>query len=269
MTFDIQRWAVKIEYDGTGLVGWQRQDNGLSVQQILEEAACKLCNSHFTINSITAGRTDAGVHALGQVAHLDFPAYFPSTANKIRDGLNYYMKPHAVTILQASKVNLEWNARFSATKRKYLYIILNRPSRPTLNTNHVWHVRKKLNVESMHKAAQTLLGNHDFTSFRATACQAKSPIRILDRFEVYQIEDKIFFEAEARSFLHHQVRNMVGTLKMIGDGYWPVNQAYKILEGKNRRLAGIKAPATGLFLKEIIYPNNPFTEQLPNPEIIL
>lgn len=258
MTTEIQRWAVKIEYDGTGLVGWQRQDNGLSVQQILEEAACKLCNNKFKVTSITAGRTDAGVHAMGQVAHLDFPIHLPLTAKKIRDGLNYYMKPHTVAILQAGRVNLEWNARFSATKREYLYIILNRPSRPALAVNHVWHVQKKLNVMHMYQAAQSLLGHHDFTSFRATACQAKSPIRILDRFDVYQIDDKIYFETEARSFLHHQVRNMVGTLKMIGDGYWPVEQAYKILQGKDRRLAGIKAPATGLFLKKITYPHQPF-----------
>lgn len=259
MTTDIQRWAVKIEYDGTGLVGWQKQDDGLSVQQILEEAAEKICNNHYKIPSITAGRTDAGVHALGQVAHLDFPAHVPLTAKKIRDGLNYYMKPHAVTILQAGQVNLEWNARFSATQRKYVYIILNRPSRPALDTNHVWHVRKPLDVEKMYQAAQTLLGHHDFTSFRATACQAKSPIRILDKFNIYREGEKIFFEPEARSFLHHQVRNMVGTLKMIGDGYWPIEQAFKILQGKDRRLAGIKAPATGLFLKEIIYPDNPFS----------
>ncbi|AYN86983.1 MULTISPECIES: tRNA pseudouridine(38-40) synthase TruA [Commensalibacter] len=258
MNFTIQRWAVKIEYDGTGLVGWQRQDNGLSVQQILEEAACKLCNGQFKIASITAGRTDAGVHALGQVAHLDFPAHIPLTAKKIRDGLNYYMKPHAVTILQSGLVDAEWNARFSAIKRKYIYVILNRQSRPALDINHVWHVRKKLNVDAMNEAAQTLLGSHDFTSFRATACQAKSPIRILDKFNVYQIDDKIYFETQARSFLHHQVRNMVGTLKMIGDGYWPIKQAYAILQGRDRKLAGIKAPATGLFLKEITYPDDPF-----------
>lgn len=259
MTKTIQRWAVKIEYDGTGLVGWQRQDNGLSVQQILEEAACQLCNRQFNVTSITAGRTDAGVHALGQVAHLDFPAQFPLTNKKVRDGLNYYMKPHAISILAAGPVDLNWNARFSATKREYRYVILNRPSRPALAANYVWHVRQKLNVDHMHQAAQTLLGHHDFTSFRATACQAKSPIRILDRFDVYQLDEKIYFEIEARSFLHHQVRNMVGTLKMIGDGYWPVEQAFKILQGKDRRLAGIKAPATGLFLKKITYPYNPFS----------
>ncbi|MDI2090090.1 tRNA pseudouridine(38-40) synthase TruA [Commensalibacter oyaizuii] len=256
---DIQRWAVKIEYDGTGLVGWQRQTSGLSVQQILEEAAYGLCNQKHHVPSITAGRTDSGVHALGQVAHLDFPAHLPLTAKKICDGLNYYMKPHAVSILQAGQVNLEWSARFTAIQRKYLYVILNRHSRPALNTNYVWHVRKPLDVQKMHNAAQRLLGLHDFTSYRATACQANSPIRMLDKFDIYQIEDRIHFECEARSFLHHQVRNMVGTLKMIGDGYWPEKQAYTILQGKDRKLAGITAPATGLFLKEIVYPKDPFT----------
>lgn len=259
MTSDIQRWAIKIEYDGQGLVGWQRQKSGFSVQQILEEAASKLCQN-IPIHSITAGRTDSGVHALGQVAHLDFPAHLILTTKKLCDGLNYYMQPHKISILQAGQVDLEWSARFSATKRKYIYIILNRSSRPALNAGYVWHVRKLLDVEKMHEAAQTLLGYHDFTSYRATACQAKSPVRALDRLDVYQLEDKIYFETEARSFLHHQVRNMVGTLKMIGDGYWPIEQAYTILQGKDRKLAGITAPAIGLFLKEIVYPDDPFID---------
>ncbi|EHD13681.1 tRNA pseudouridine synthase A [Commensalibacter intestini A911] len=258
MTIDIQRWAVKIEYDGTGLVGWQRQKEGLSVQQILEEAAEKLCNNNFKVSSITAGRTDSGVHAIGQVAHLDFPAHMSLTAKKICDGLNHYMKPHAIAILQAAPVDLEWSARFTATQRKYKYVILNRSSRPALNENYVWHVRKPLDIDKMYRAAQRLLGLHDFTSYRATACQAHSPIRELDRFDIYKEGDLIYFIPEARSFLHHQVRNMVGTLKMIGDGYWPEEQAYTILQAKDRKAAGIKAPATGLFLTEVIYPIDPF-----------
>ncbi|CAI3936662.1 U39 [Commensalibacter communis] len=260
MTVDIQRWAVKVEYDGTELVGWQRQKSGLSVQQVLEEAAEKLCNNQYKVSSITAGRTDSGVHALGQVAHLDFPAHLPFNAKKICDGLNHYMKPHAIAILQAAQVDLEWNARFTAIQRKYRYIILNRHSRPALNTNYVWHVRKALDVGKMYRAAQQLLGLHDFTSYRATACQANSPIRKLDRFEIYQKDDLIYFEPEARSFLHHQVRNMVGTLKMIGEGYWPEEQAYTILQAKDRRAAGITAPPTGLFLTEVVYPTDPFIE---------
>lgn len=257
---DIQRWAVKIEYDGTGLVGWQRQKSGLSVQQIMEEAAEKLCNNQYKVSSITAGRTDSGVHAMGQVAHLDFPAHLSFNAKQICDGLNHYMKPHAIAILKAAQVDLGWNARFTATQRKYRYVILNRHSRPALNTNYVWHVRKPLDIEKMQNAAHSLLGQHDFTSFRATACQANSPIRKLDRFEIYKKDDYIYFEPEARSFLHHQVRNMVGTLKMIGDGHWQEDQAYLILQAKNRCAAGITAPATGLFLTEVIYPTNPFIE---------
>ncbi|CAK7192960.1 tRNA pseudouridine synthase A [Commensalibacter sp. Nvir] len=257
---NIQRWALKIEYDGTGFVGWQIQKSGLSVQQVLEEAAQKICNNRYTINSITAGRTDSGVHALGQVAHLDFPACVKLTSKKLCEGLNYYMKPHAVSILNASLVDLEWNARFSALKRKYVYIILNRNSRPALEKNYVWHVRKPLDVNKMNAAAQHLLGRHDFTSYRATACQAKSPIKILDRFDVTKKNDRIFFHVEARSFLHHQVRNMVGTLKMIGDGHWPEEQALLILKKRDRKAAGITAPSTGLFLKEIIYPQNLFID---------
>ncbi|MGL4685698.1 MAG: tRNA pseudouridine(38-40) synthase TruA [Commensalibacter sp.] len=258
----IQRWAVKIEYDGKDYNGWQKQNNGISIQQRLEEAA-SLLSGGFQIPSITAGRTDTGVHALGQVAHLDFPAELSLSAKKIRDGINYYLQPDAISILEAVQVDLSWNARFSAIRRRYLYKILNRPSPPAIEAGRVWHVKKILDVDKMHAAAQTLLGKHDFTSYRATTCQASSPLRTLDRLDVIKQHDHILFEVEARSFLHHQVRNMVGTLKMIGEDHWPVEKASLILKGKDRRLAGPTAPAAGLYLKAVDYKLDIF-----DPEIL-
>jgi tRNA pseudouridine38-40 synthase len=250
------RWALLLEYDGTPFVGWQRQANGPSVQDVLEQAAAHLNHGH-PVPSIVAGRTDAGVHAEGQVAHIDLPD--THSAKAIRDALNYHMKPHPVVVLTAIAVAPDWNARFSANRRAYRFRILNRRSRPGLMANRVWHVPNPLDSAAMHAAAQRLLGRHDFTSFRAASCQAKSPIRTLDRLDVTRTDDVIEIVTEARSFLHHQVRNFVGTLKLVGEGRWPIERITEALNARNRAAAGPTAPPEGLTLIGVGYDDNPFT----------
>ncbi|MDR3531380.1 MAG: tRNA pseudouridine(38-40) synthase TruA [Rhodopila sp.] len=252
------RWALLLEYDGTPFVGWQRQVNGLSVQEVLEQAASHL-NAGQPVASIVAGRTDAGVHAEGQVAHIDLPDGHGARA--IRDALNFHMKPHPVVVLTAVAVPTDWNARFSANRRAYRYRILNRRSRPALLADRVWHVPGPLDASLMHAAAQCLLGRHDFTSFRAASCQAKSPVRTLDRLDVTRFGDIIEVVTEARSFLHHQVRNFVGTLKLVGEGRLPIERVTAALEARNRAAAGPTAPADGLTLIAVGYADNPFSDQ--------
>ena len=249
------RWALRLDYDGTGFVGWQRQVNGVSIQAVLETAAARL-NRDEPVLSIVAGRTDAGVHAEGQVVHIDLPdGYRPE---KVRDALNFHMKPHAVVVLNAVAVANDFSARFDARRRTYRYCILNRRSRPALLLHRVWHVAAPLDDAIMDAAAQTLLGRHDFTSFRAASCQAKSPLRTLDRLGVTRDGDVVTIVAEARSFLHHQVRNMVGTLRMVGDRTWPVARVREALEAHDRAAAGPTAPAAGLTLTGVFYPTDPF-----------
>jgi tRNA pseudouridine38-40 synthase len=252
------RWALLIEYDGTPFVGWQRQTNGFSVQEVLEQAASHL-NKGQPVASIVAGRTDAGVHAEGQVAHIDLPDGYQAKA--VRDALNYHMKPHPAVVLNAAAVPPGWNARFSASHRAYRFRILNRRSRPALLVGRVWHVTAPLDAVRMHAAAQLLLGRHDFTSFRAASCQAKSPIRTLDRLDVTRSGEIIDIVAEARSFLHHQVRNFVGTLKLAGEGRWSVDQVSAALRARDRAAAGPTAPPEGLALIRVGYPDNPFHDQ--------
>ncbi|HVZ09064.1 tRNA pseudouridine(38-40) synthase TruA [Rhodopila sp.] len=249
------RWALKLEYDGTGFVGWQRQATGVSIQEILEQAAAKL-NRGEPVASIVAGRTDAGVHAEGQVAHLDLPEGY--RADKVRDALNFHMKPHAVVVVRAAAVADGFSARFDAIRRAYRYHILNRRSRPALLLHRAWHVAAPLDADAMHRAARSLLGRHDFTSFRAASCQAKSPLRTLDRLDVARDGDVVTVIAEARSFLHHQVRNMVGTLRMVGDGTWPEERIAAALASRSRAAAGPTAPAEGLALTAVSYPVDPF-----------
>jgi tRNA pseudouridine38-40 synthase len=249
------RWALLLEYKGTPFVGWQRQANGLSIQDVLEQAASHL-NHGRPVASIVAGRTDAGVHAEGQVAHIDLPD--THSAKAIRDALNYHMKPHPVVVLQAAPVAEDWSARFSANCRAYRFRILNRRSRPALLAGQVWHVAHPLDASAMHAAAQNLLGRHDFTSFRAASCQAKSPIRTLDRLDVTRNHDIIEVTAEARSFLHHQVRNFVGTLKLVGEGRWPIERVTAALQARNRAAAGPTAPPDGLTLRTVGYADDPF-----------
>jgi tRNA pseudouridine38-40 synthase len=249
------RWALRLEYDGTPFVGWQRQVNGPSIQEVLEQAAAHL-NAGQPVASIVAGRTDAGVHAEGQVAHIDLPD--GRSAKAIRDALNFHMKPHPVVVLDAVAVPQDWNARFSANRRAYRFRILNRRSRPALMADRVWHVPVPLDAAAMHKAAQRLLGRHDFTSFRAASCQAKSPIRTLDRLDVTRHGEIIEIVTQARSFLHHQVRNFAGTLKLVGEGNWPVERVTAALEARNRAAAGPTAPPEGLTLVSVGYPDDPF-----------
>jgi tRNA pseudouridine38-40 synthase len=252
------RWALLLEYDGTPFVGWQRQINGLSIQAVFEQAAAHL-NAGQPVASIVAGRTDSGVHAEGQVVHINLPDGHGAKA--VRDALNYHMKPYPVVVLQAATVPEDWNARFSANRRAYRFRILNRRSRPALMADRVWHVPAPLDAAAMQEAAKRLLGRHDFTSFRAASCQAKSPIRTLDRLDVTRYDDVIEVVTEARSFLHHQVRNFVGTLKLVGEGRWPIQRITAALEAKNRAAAGPTAPPEGLALISVGYDHNPFTGQ--------
>jgi tRNA pseudouridine38-40 synthase len=248
------RWALLIEYDGTGFVGWQIQNNGLSVQQLFEEAAARIAGA--PVSSICAGRTDAGVHAEGQVAHIDLNR--DMTATSLAAALNYHLKPHPVVVRQAAIVPPDFSARFSATGRAYRYTILNRRARPALALHRVWHVPAPLDAGAMAQGAALLLGRHDFSSFRAASCQANSPLRTLDRLDVERSGEIITIIAEARSFLHHQVRNMVGTLRMVGDGRWPPERMAQTLAACDRRQAGPTAPPEGLTLTGVRYLPDPF-----------
>ncbi len=244
------RWALKLEYDGTHFVGWQRQITGASVQSVLEEAIARLEGKPVT--TVAAGRTDAGVHATGQVAHADLERDMPP--EKLREALNYHLTPHPVCVLAAAQVPADWSARFAAVGRVYRYQILNRPARAALLAHRVWHVARTLDVDAMQEAANMLLGRHDFTSFRASACQANSPLRTLDVLRITRDSEIVTIAAEARSFLHHQVRNMVGTLKLVGDGVWAPAEVRRVLEARDRTVAGPTAPAHGLFLVRVTYP---------------
>lgn len=249
-------WALKLEYDGAPFVGWQRQPNGLSVQEVLEGAAARLARG-APVSTIVAGRTDAGVHAEAQMVLLVLPTALSPV--RLREALNYHLKPHPVAVLQAACAPEGWNARFSAVGRAYRYRILNRRARPALDAGRVWHVPGPLDAAAMHEAAQSLLGRHDFTSFRAAACQANSPLRTLDRLDVSRHGDAIDVVAEARSFLHHQVRNMVGTLRLVGDGHWRPADVAAALAARDRSAAGPTAPPDGLFLTGVTYPVDPFS----------
>ena len=253
------RYALLLEYDGTGFVGWQVQGAGLSLQGVLEAAAARLAGG-ATVASVAAGRTDAGVHAEGQVAQIDLAAVF--APDRLRDALNFHMKPHRLVVLRAAVAPEGWNARFSATSRRYRYRILNRRSRPAVLEGRVWHVEHPLDATAMAAAAADLLGRHDFSSFRASACQANSPLRTLDRLDVTRHGDMVEIVAEARSFLHHQVRNMVGTLKLVGEGRWPVERVAAALAAHDRAAAGPTAPAEGLSLMAVRYPEDPFSPPL-------
>ncbi len=246
----LQRMLITIEYDGTGLIGWQRQNNGPSVQAYLEAAAKKLTNQATPIQG--SGRTDAGVHACAQAAHLDVPPSFSSSA--VVNGLNAWLETSQISVLSAQPVMSEFHARFDAVEREYLYRILDRRIPTSLRRQHVWHHRRKLDVEAMNKAAEQLIGQHDFTSFRATGCQANSPMRTLDSLSVCRAGDEVHIRARARSFLYHQVRNFTGTLALVGAGKWTPEDVKTALEAKDRSKAGPAAPPHGLYLTNIVYP---------------
>lgn len=245
------RYKLTLEYDGTGLTGWQRQTNGRSVQQALEEAAEKLCG--HPVRAHAAGRTDAGVHALSQVCHIDMAKNFE--VERVRDAINFHLKgrPEAVAVIEAEQVSDAFHARFSAIERSYLYRILNRRAGPTIDRNRVWWLARPLDAEAMHEAAQRLVGTYDFTSFRATECQAKSPIKTLDQLDVRRCGDEIHLIVRARSFLHHQVRIFAGTLRLVGESKWDGDDLSRILEARSRAAAGDTAPAYGLYLTEAKY----------------
>ncbi len=249
-------WALLLEYDGAPFVGWQRQGSGVSVQSVLEGAAVALAGD-APVASVVAGRTDAGVHAEGQVAQIELAR--PLSPATLREALNFHLKPHPVAVLRAAPAPPGWNARFSALGRRYRYRILNRRARPALLAGRVWHVPHPLDAAAMAAAAAALLGRHDFTSFRAAGCQANSPLRTLDRLEVTRSGEIIEIVAEARSFLHHQVRNMVGTLKLVGEGRWQVEDVAAVLAARDRARAGPTAPAAGLALVAVRYAIDPFT----------
>jgi tRNA pseudouridine38-40 synthase len=251
------RWALLLEYDGTRFVGWQHQIDGPSIQSVLEEAVGRLANGRVVCTA--AGRTDSGVHASGQVVHIDLAREM--TPDKMIAALNYHLKPHPVAVVRAAQVTEAFNARFSAIGRAYCYRILNRPARTALLAGRVWHVPRPLDAAAMHEGAQHLLGRHDFTSFRASACQASSPLRTLDRLDVVRHGDMLEIVAEARSFLHHQVRNMVGSLKLVGEGRWAAADMARVLAARDRGAAGPTAPPNGLYLTGVRYREDPFKKQ--------
>jgi tRNA pseudouridine38-40 synthase len=243
------RYKLLIEYDGTPFAGWQIQANGPTVQGALTAAVASFCGEQVHVQG--AGRTDAGVHALGQVAHVDLSREFdPDT---VRDALNAHLRPHPIGVLSAEKVSSDFDARFSAIQRRYLYRIINRRADLAIDRERAWRVPRPLDVPAMHVAAQQLIGRHDFTTFRAAECQAKSPIRTLDVLDVERAGDEIRVHALARSFLHHQVRSMVGSLALVGEGKWGVTDLANALVARDRAACGPVAPPDGLYLVSVQY----------------
>ncbi len=244
------RYRLTIEYDGTGFAGWQRQANGFSVQEALESAIAAFTGESVTVKG--AGRTDSGVHARGQVAHVDLAAAWRT--DTIRDAANAHLRPHAVAVLAVEEASESFDARFSAVRRAYQYRIVDRRAPLALEAMRAWHVPRALDAEAMHDAAQTLLGRHDFSTFRAAECQAESPMRTLDRLDVRRSGEEILIDTEARSFLHRQVRSMVGSLKLVGEGRWSAKDLRTALEAADRAACGPVAPAHGLYLMRVDYP---------------
>jgi tRNA pseudouridine38-40 synthase len=243
------RYCLVLEYDGTPFSGWQRQADQLSVQQVVEEAIAKMSGETVAIQA--AGRTDSGVHALGQVVSFDLGKQWDPF--KIREALNFHTKPHPVAVVEAAEVPQTFEARFSAIARHYEYRILNRRGRPALDDRRVWHCPMTLDAGAMHAAAQLILGKHDFTTFRAAECQAKSPEKTLDRLDVSREGGTIVVRASARSFLHSQVRSMVGSLKLVGEGKWSPREFRAALDARDRSRCGPLAPPEGLYLVRVDY----------------
>ena len=244
-----QRWKITLEYHGAAFVGWQWQEGLLSVQQAVEEAITGFSGEVVRISA--AGRTDSGVHALGQVAHFDLERTV--TPYRLGEALNGQLRDLPVSIIKAEPVPDSFDARLSATMRAYEYRILNRRAPPAVLQGLVWHVKPTLDADKMHLAAQCLLGRHDFSSFRAAGCQANSPIRSIERLDIAREGDMIVASIEARSFLHHQVRNIMGTLKLVGENRWPVEKVAAILAACDRREAGPTATADGLYFMSVRY----------------
>lgn len=247
----MSRYKLTLEYDGSPYMGWQWQDHGPSVQGAIEEAVGKLDPDGSEVYG--SGRTDSGVHALGQVAHVDLVKDL--RADKVRDALNYHLGEHPISVLDATIVPDDWHARFDARERRYLFRILDRRPRLALDRGRVWRVPVRLDADAMHAAAQVLIGQHDFTTFRDTQCQAKSPVKTLDIARVIRVGSEIHCEFSARSFLHKQVRSMVGSLVEVGWGKWTVTNMREALDAKDRTLCGPVSPPDGLYLVSVAYPD--------------
>jgi tRNA pseudouridine38-40 synthase len=243
------RYKLTIEYDGTPFVGWQVQNNGVSIQGAITEAIAAFSGERVSLQG--AGRTDAGVHALGQVAHVDLTKDWD--VDNVRDALNFHIRPQPIAILTVERVPDTFDARFSATKRHYLYRIVNRRADLALEQNRAWRVPRPLDSEAMHMAAQHLVGRHDFTTFRAAECQAKSPIKTLDRLDVSRDGHELRIFASARSFLHHQVRSMAGSLVHVGEDKWSADDLAAALAARDRTRCGQVAPPHGLYLVRVEY----------------
>ena len=245
----MQRYQIKVEYDGTNFVGWQYQKNGLSIQEILQKAIFQFSNEEVSITG--AGRTDAGVHAIGQVAHFDLKKKFKKK-NFIL-GVNQYIGKNPVTILNIKKTNDKFHSRFDAKERTYQYVIINRQSPLALQKNKAWHIRKKLDLKAMKKGAKLLLGTHDFSTFRASSCGAKSPIKTLNKVSIKKDKEKIILKFTSKSFLQQQVRSMVGCIKYLGENKWTFDEFNKIFKSKKRSNCALPAPPCGLYLTKISY----------------
>ncbi len=243
------RYKLTIEYDGTPFVGWQAQDNGVSVQGVLTDAVAAFAGERVAIGA--AGRTDTGVHALGQVAHVDLAKDWDTET--VRDAINFHLRPQPVAVLAVERVSGDFDARFSAIKRHYLYRIVNRRADLTLEQNRAWRVPRPLDAQAMHDAAQRLVGRYDFTTFRSTECQAKSPVKTLDQLDVLRVGEEIRIAASARSFLQHQVRSMVGSLVHVGEGKWRADNLASALAARDRAACGQVAPPHGLYLVRVDY----------------
>jgi len=246
----VTRWRLTIEYDGGPFMGWQRQDHGPSVQQTLEEALEQMTGERAAFTA--AGRTDAGVHALAMPAHVDVERDL--TPHRLREGLNALVRPQPVSVLEVEQVADDWHARFSCVGRSYLYRVVNRRAPPALDLGRVWHIAVPLDVDAMREGAAMLVGRHDFTTFRSVHCQSDSPVKTLDRLEVSRVGEEIHVQAAARSFLHHQVRSMVGCLALVGRGQWRPDDIGKALEARDRAALGLNAPPHGLYFVEAVYP---------------
>ena len=245
------RYALTLEYDGTPFVGWQGQAVGVSVQGVIEQAILKFSGESVSIRG--AGRTDSGVHALRQVAHADLSKEW--TASRVQDALNFHVRPHPVAVIACARVSGNFDSRFIAIERSYIYRILTRRAQPVLQKDRVWWLTGELDADKMRDAASVFVGHHDFTTFRATQCQATSPEKTLDVFDVARDGDEIRMRVVARSFLHNQVRSMVGSLKHVGEGKWTRADLETALAAKDRNACGTVAPASGLYLADVRYPD--------------
>ena len=248
------RYKLTLEYDGTPYCGWQKHVGNPTIQQAMEEAASKFLGTGAPVEVQCAGRTDSGVHARGQVAHVDFPV--ARDVFNVRQGLNMLLLPNPIAVVTAEEVPDTFHARFDATKRHYLYRIVNRSSRLALDENRAWQVHGHFDLAAMREGASHLIGHHDFTSFRSSECQSKSPVKTLDTLEILQRQNRpeqIMVRVSAKSFLHHQVRNMVGTLVQVATGKWKPEDVKTALDARDRRAGGLMAPAHGLYLMQVDY----------------